>query len=213
MIKTISNSNHYRSVFALIAFNCALLAFRMFVTSGIGYGFLLWNLVLSAVPLVISDYLLQADSGKPKILALSAIWLLFLPNAPYILTDFLHFRHLTQTMPAWFDLLLLASYSISGMLFGLLSMRQMQSVWDKNFGRVSNWLVPFSAILSGFGIYLGRFERYNSWDVVSDPFRLIVDAAGLLTELRAIGFTIGYGTLLLLVYHFFNIQPKNHSNQ
>lgn len=213
MTKTFSYSNHYRSAFALVAFNCALLAFRMLMTSGIGYGFLLWNLVLSAVPLVVSDYLLQTDGGKSKVLALSAIWLLFLPNAPYILTDFLHFRHLTQTMPAWFDLLLLASYSISGMLFGLLSMRQMQSVWSKNFGRISNWLVPFSAILSGFGIYLGRFERYNSWDVFSDPFRLMVDAAGLVVEWRAIGFTIGYGTLLLLVYHFFNIHPKNHSNQ
>lgn len=201
-MKTKSIIAHNKTVLAFVAFNLVLLAFRMVVTSGIGYGFLVWNLFLSAVPLLISNYLVGKNASLKVLVLLSVVWLLFLTNAPYILTDFLHFRNLGK-MPAWFDLLLLASFSICGLLFGLMSMARMQSVWEVGFGKkISDWLIPFSAILSGFGIYLGRYERYNTWDVLSDPLQILHDSVLLMTELRAIGFTLGYGTLTLLLYYF-----------
>ncbi len=207
-MKITSNNPILTTIAVFVGFNFFLTAFRFLVTSGIGYGFLVWNLVLAIVPLLISLYLTKKNPTRKKVLYLSIVWLLFLPNAPYILTDFLHFRHLSHSMPAWFDLLLLASYSITGLLFGLLSMRQMHLVWMRTFGKIANWLIPVAAILSGFGIYLGRFERYNSWDVLSDPMGIICDSMFLLTELRVIGFTLGYGTLLLLTYYFFRFQSK-----
>ncbi|MBD3581229.1 DUF1361 domain-containing protein [Flavobacterium selenitireducens] len=211
-MKIAINNSLYVSVLPLVGFNFLLIAFRMFVTSGIGFGFLIWNLVLSLVPLCISLYLTSRGTSTLKIAIGSLIWLLFLPNAPYILTDFLHFRKINLTMPAWFDLLLLASYSISGLLFGLLSMWQMHQVWKKSFGNISDLMIPASALLSGFGIYLGRYERYNSWDVLSDPIRILHDSAVLLIELRTIGFTIGYGTLLLLVYYFIRLNSQRDQN-
>ncbi|RZJ72995.1 DUF1361 domain-containing protein [Flavobacterium sp.] len=209
-MKTISLGPMLSALAMLVGFNFALMTVRMFATSGIGYGFLVWNLFLAIVPLLVSLHLTKTDPTKTKIVLLSLFWLLFLPNAPYILTDFLHFRNFTQKMPAWFDLLLLASYSISGLLFGLLSMRQMHLVWRKSFGKIANFLIPASALLSGFGIYLGRFKRYNSWDILSDPLAIACDSISLLTELRVIGFTLGYGTLLLLIYYFFRI-PNSES--
>lgn len=211
-METKSKNPIYFSVLLLVGFNFLLIVFRMLATSGIGFGFLAWNLILSVVPLCISLYLISREQSKLKIAIGSLVWLLFLPNAPYILTDFLHFRKINLTMPAWFDLLLLASYSISGLLFGLLSMQQMHAVWKKAFGKLSDVLIPASAILSGFGIYLGRYQRYNSWNVLSDPIRILRDSATLLTELRTIGFTLGYGSLLLLVYYFIRLNSKTTSN-
>jgi len=202
----------YSSILLLIGFNFSLLIFRMLVTSGIGFGFLIWNLILSIVPLSISLYLMLRPRHKWKVAIGSLVWLLFLPNSPYILTDFLHFRKINLTMPAWFDLLLLASYSISGLLFGLLSMQQMHEVWKRSYGKVADVLIAASALLAGFGIYLGRYERYNSWDILSDPIQLLTDSVLLLTQLRTIGFTFGYGTLLLLVYYFMRMNSKINSN-
>lgn len=211
-MKKLSENPLLHCVFALVGFNFALMALRMIITSGIGFGFLVWNLVLAIVPLCISSYLARANASKRRLAIASVAWLLFLPNAPYILTDFLHFRKVNLTMPAWFDLLLLASYSISGLLFGLLSMQQMHAVWKKAFGSLADALIPASALLAGFGIYLGRFKRYNSWDILSDPVGLITDSALLLTELRTIGFTLGYGSLLLLVYYFIRLNSQTFSN-
>ncbi|RZJ63225.1 MAG: DUF1361 domain-containing protein [Flavobacterium sp.] len=202
-------SNKQLSLLAFVGFNIALMAFRMLVTGTIGYGFLLWNLILSAVPWLVSSWLWTSYKSWFGFTLLSIIWLLFLPNAPYILTDFLHFRNLKSSMPAWFDLLLLASYSINGMLFALVSMAQMQRSFKIRFGeKASVALIAASAMLSGFGIFLGRYERYNSWDILSNPFGLVADSLILLTKLHTIGFTIGYGLLLLLVYFFFRTNSK-----
>lgn len=191
----------------LVVFNLALLTLRMAVTESIGYGFLVWNLILSMVPLLISRLLLHHDTSRARFAILAVMWLLFLPNAPYILTDFLHFRTVRAPIPAWFDLLLLASYSINGLLFALLTLSQMQQALGRRFGRTTAiLLITASAMLSGFGIYIGRYERYNSWDVVSDPFGLFQDAAALLTHMPAVGFTLGYGSLLLILHFFFHVE-------
>lgn len=205
LTKTYTKQN---ALIALVLFNLSLLAFRMTVTHSLFYGFLAWNLVLAAVPNLVSWYLgenPQLTGRKKSVLLFSGIWLLFLPNAPYLITDFLHFKR-ESNMPEWFDVLLLMSFAWNGIALAFVSMRQMQQHWQNLFGTTVSWVFLLGcSLLSGFGIYLGRFLRYNSWDIVQHPVALLTDMLPLLFELHSIGFSLGYGAFVFLSYSFFKI--------
>jgi len=196
------------SLIALAMFSLSLLLFRMVVTESIFYGFLAWNLILAGVPYLVSWYLgenPQLAARKKWLVLFSAIWLLFLPNAPYLITDFLHFKR-ESDMPEWFDVLLLMSFAWSGIALAFVSMQDMQRHWHCRFGPMVSWILLLAfSLLSGFGIYLGRYLRYNSWDIISDPIALLLDIPPLLFELRSIGFSLGYGAFVFLSYSFFKI--------
>lgn len=196
------------SLFVMVSFCFFLVIFRMIITSSIFYGFLVWNLFLAAVPFILSKILVKSNVGKTKTFAITALWLLFLPNAPYLLTDFLHFQKVSS-MPAWFDLLLLASYSYTGILLGLLSLSDMHKVW-KN--RLHKWIWPtilVCCLLSGIGMYIGRFLRYNSWDIVHQPMNLVLEIPEILTDLYSLGFSLGYGFFFFLTYCLFKSFSNN----
>ena len=199
------------SIYALALFNVSLLTFRVSVTESLYFGFLIWNLILSGIPFLIT-YSINANQQvfqkKNYLYAISLLWLLFLPNAPYLITDFLHFKR-ESNMPSWFDLLLLMSFSWSGIMFGMLSIREMQRIWTKSFNTKISWIFIFSCcLLSGFGIYIGRYLRYNSWDIITNPFDLISDMFFEFITLKAIGFSIGYGIFFFLSYSFFKINTQ-----
>jgi uncharacterized membrane protein len=197
---------------ALTVFTFCLIAFRMIVTHSIVYGFLVINLALAIVPFLVSSALLlypKTRSNKFYLAAISGVWLLFLPNAPYIITDFLHFKRFSS-MPEWFDILMLISFSWTGIAFGFISLRQMQQIWQSTFSpAISQIFIFICCLLSGFGIYLGRFMRYNSWDIISHPVDLLTDIPLLLFQLKAIGFSLGYGVFFYLFYSFFHYSKNN----
>lgn len=204
-ISLLRNSKKEKLLLALVSFNFGLIVVRFLATASLFYGFLIWNLILAAVPMIVTNWLIEnpKTSQTKMLFLLSAIWLLFLPNAPYIITDFLHFKT-ARGMPDWFDLLLLMSFSWSGMTIGFLSMSDMHQIWETRFNTKTGWIfISCCCLLSGFGMYLGRFLRYNSWDIISNPFELFTDIPLLLCELRTIGFSLGYGIFLLLTYSFF----------
>ncbi len=149
---------------------------RILWTGNVRYGYLAWNLFLAWVPLVFS--LLACDEYRPRALrnwrfsGFALAWLLFFPNAPYIFTDVIHLTTRFYTH-FWIDLTLILSCALTGLVLGFLSLYLMQSVVARMFGRAASWLfIAGVAGLSGFGIYLGRFLRFNSWDVVLKPFEL-----------------------------------------
>lgn len=197
------------SIIQLVIFSVTLILLRIAFTGTGLYLFLVWNLILAFMPLLISSRLLSVRHSKPFSFWISFfIWLLFLPNAPYILTDFLHFKN-HDSMTAWFDLLMLASCGFCGMLAGVHSLSQMDNVLQFRFGRKSaRLLIVASALLSGFGIFLGRFLRYNSWDVLTDPFSMWSDLPEFFT-FRAIGVTLGFGSFFYLTYLSVNAQSKS----
>lgn len=209
MILKLTKNSKEVSLLVLAVFNVSLIAFRMAVTESLFYGFLVWNLVLAALPYLVTWYLgenPQYVKSKFALLLCSAIWLLFLPNAPYLITDFLHFKKQTTGMPAWFDLLLLMSFSWNGIALGLVSMADMQRFWEQRFGlKISVTFIFCCSLLSGFGIYLGRYLRFNSWDILHHPIDLFSAIFPLVSELRSIGFTIGYGLFVFISYSFFKI--------
>jgi len=149
---------------------------RILLTGNMKYGFLLWNLFLAWLPLLFA--LLACDEFKGgtnrswRFLGFAGTWLLFFPNAPYIFTDLIHltthfYRHF------WVDLVLILLFAVIGLVLGFVSLFLMQAVVRRMFGPAASWFfIAGVAGLSGFGIYLGRFLRFNSWDLVVKPLAL-----------------------------------------
>jgi uncharacterized membrane protein len=144
-------------------------------TGYITYVFLLWNLFLAFIPYVISYWLsnnIHLIESRVKLVVTVFTWILFIPNSFYILTDLFHLGRFASA-PKWFDLLLLLSFAWNGLLFGISSMRKMEMVLQAVSGRRVSEIFVFTVMwLIALGIYVGRFLRYNSWDVIVQPFSL-----------------------------------------
>jgi len=203
-------------VVSMLLFWCVcMIAVRIDRTGSGYYRFLLTNLFLACVPLFLSTTLRIANHWRlPSVLrfALFSLWLLFLPNAPYILTDILHLTRASQA-PAWYDLALLLSCAGTGLLVGYLSLIDVQGIVARRFGPAWSWMFALvSLVLSGFAIYLGRFLRWNSWDVLIAPTRVFEITAGLahpwahakplaVTLIFGVILTLGYISLRILLVH------------
>jgi uncharacterized membrane protein len=148
-----------------------LLITRIILTGEFTFAFLTWNLFLAYIPMGLSTLLYLKSDGieKWQFWPVAAVWLLFFPNAPYILTDLFHLEP-RPGISEWFDLLLILSFAITGVLFGLLSLRNMHRVVIQIHSKITGFLFAGGSIVLGsFGVYLGRYDRYNSWDVFRTP--------------------------------------------
>lgn len=194
---------------------CLVLNIRFHLAGHHGYIFLLWNLFLAAIPLGLSLGL-ERIHRLVFALPLLAVWLLFFPNAPYVLTDLIHlnaYRH--GRVPQWLDLLLLLSFALVALWFGFQSLQIVQHWFTRRFSRATAWSVTVVTLgLSSFGVYLGRFLRWNSWDIVNRPHLLFKDiAARFLDPFHHSGtwsFTLGFSTLLLFTYLFCISAEQQH---
>jgi uncharacterized membrane protein len=192
---------------ALLVWCAALIGLRIGRTQSFSYLFLAWNLFLAWIPLAAAQVFRAASRRRAAVswqMGWLALWLLFLPNAPYLVTDLLHLK-LRPPVPLWYDLVLLLSCAGTGLLLGYLSLHEVHTAVEERFGRVTGWSVAAgSLLLSGFGIYLGRFLRWNSWEVVTDPAGLFGDVSVRLLHPglypRAYGVTLFFGGGLLLGY-------------
>jgi uncharacterized membrane protein len=188
----------------------ALYRFRSLWYGEIGYTFLVWNLFLAWIPLGIA-YTAYVVTWKRRTLSFAIasaalLWLIFFPNAPYILTDFQHLGNPSQVVPIWFDVILVVWFAWTGLLLGILSLYLMQQIVHREYGHKAGWTLVFIvSILSGMGIYVGRFLRWNTWDIWQQP-KYIFD--GLVRgardpSLTSIGVTFLFGALFIFVYLTF----------
>lgn len=191
---------------ASLALSTAMIAYRLFWTREFTYSFLLWNLFLAAIPLGLSLLLgmMTPERRRFWLLPISALWLLFFPNAPYILTDLLHLGRYSG-IPLWYDLLLIVTAAWNGLMLGYASLLDMQRFVEERLGWLAGWAFSTGVLaLSGYGVYLGRFHRWNSWDIVTNPFSLAYDILDTLLHPnhhhRAVGVTVLLGAFLLLGY-------------
>jgi len=156
-------------------FSCLLLSTRIIVTGYTTYLFLVWNLFLAFVPYCISQWSwihFSVTANKIKQATVLLAWLLFIPNSFYILTDLFHLYKF-DAAPKWFDLLLIFSFAWNGLLLGVLSVRRTEMILEIVTGRGFSLLIVFVVMwLNAFGIYIGRYLRFNSWDIVMQPFSL-----------------------------------------
>jgi len=211
-MKTFLFRNRYKiAIFGLLLgasiFSVLLAVARMAYSDSRQYSNLIWNLFLAWIPFVLA-YIAYALSWRRTWLYIAIpvfafLWLIFYPNAPYILTDLQHLNRVTNNAPLWFDVILLVWFSWTGMLLGLISLYMMHEIVQRHFGRWLGWL--FVLIVSGLssaGIYVGRFLRWNSWDILQNPSDLAVDILGLAIDpsLRLLAFTTLFAVFFLFVY-------------
>jgi uncharacterized membrane protein len=172
---------------------------------------LVWNLILAWIPYSLSILADGMHRRYPRqwwwLVLPGVLWLLFFPNAPYILTDFFHLEPRFGS-PYWYDMLLLIVFSFTGVFLAVASLRTMQRLVSAHVGNVAGWVFAiFALILGGVGIYLGRFGRWNSWDMLTRPERILVDLLSPLTDplnsLRFFGFSSLFAGFLLICYLMF----------
>ena len=201
------------------AASVAVVFARILSTGNLRYSFLVWNLFLAWLPLILAllacETYQHASGRNWQFASLAGAWLLFFPNAPYIFTDLIH---LTTRFYGhfWVDLTLILFCAITGLVLGFVSLYLMQSVVERMFGRPASWLfIAAVAALSGFGIYLGRFMRFNSWDVLFRPRQVYHGignwVADPLANATSLAFPILFGAFLfvsyLMLYALTHLRP------
>lgn len=174
---------------------------------------LIWNLFLAWIPFMLA-YFAHAVSWRKASLYLiipliAFLWLIFFPNAPYMLTDLQDLTRRAAGAPLWYDVIMIVWTSWTGTLLGVISLYLMQDIIIRRFGRTTGWVFVFViSILSSFGIYIGRFVRLNSWDILQDPAETAQEILGIIVDpsMRLAAFTLLYAFfflfLFLLLYSF-----------
>lgn len=219
MIAKLKKHNLYQSALLLCIMSlfCVFLIIVRSVSTGkVQLLFLMWNLFLAFIPWILSALITVLEKRHIIIhYILIVVWLLFFPNAPYILTDLIHLGYF-RSAPLWFDLILLLSFAFTGLLYGFESLRNIELIFHfkKRFQGIIVSIVLIN--IACLGIYIGRFLRWNSWDVVKNFPKLAQDifdhVAGSENYQTTWGFTFLLGILLSLVYLSYQIAGKRKSS-
>jgi uncharacterized membrane protein len=188
----------------------AMVAVRVSYTGYDTYSNLVWNLFLAWIPLGLA--LVVYDGARRRVrgvwlVMFAGLWLLFFPNAPYLTTDMKYLRELGGA-PIWFDAVLTGSAAFTGLALGFISLYLIHSVARSYFGAVQAWIGVWAVLaLSSVGVFLGRFQRFNSWDVFTDPKPILGDIAkGVADPLnypRTLAVTLVFGAFLVTTYLAF----------
>lgn len=213
-------------VFALLAasaLSVATLAAEIHATHDRRYTFLVWNLFLAWVPLIAATCAFALARRRVGALAglLLVIWLLFFPNAPYVLTDFIHL-HGNGPSPLWYDALMLSSFAWTALMLGFASLYLVHMIIEPRAGAAIGWVVVVSVLgLASFGVYLGRFARFNSWDVLTQPHLVLsvirqeIDSPlhdpKMVVALLALTAFLFVGYLVLFAFAALRIEPTEKS--
>jgi uncharacterized membrane protein len=194
-------------------FCVGLVVLRMIESGSSDFSGLIWNLFLAWIPFALAVAVYDGwrrKRARGTLVVLGALWLLFFPNAPYIVTDFVHLER-TADAPYWYDAVTVSAFAWTGVLLGFASLFLVQTVVRQWRGVVAGWLFAAVALaLGSLGIYLGRFLRLNSWDALEHPSVLprIVHAVARdpFAYQEAIGvtvlFTLALGFAYFLLYNF-----------
>ena len=188
----------------------AMVAVRVVYSGNSNYEALVWNLFLAWIPFGFALYVYdryRSGAARTQLLLGGAFWLLFFPNAPYIVTDFKHLRTWTGA-PLWYDVVLVSAGAWAGLVLGFISLYLMQAVMRRALGALNAWLfVLFALVLSSFGIYLGRFQRSNSCDIFVRPQAFADDLWTRLADpnesARVVAVTVLFTAFLAATYLVF----------
>ncbi|GAA0359126.1 DUF1361 domain-containing protein [Bacillus horti] len=209
------------SVYAFLSIvGCAMVLFRIVKTEYVSHLYLIWNLFLAWLPFLLALLLLSVDkkniakSTKSFLLLLiGAVWLFFFPNAPYMITDYIHlgivdfykmsdgkFVGYNPDLLAWYDLAMISLFIFIGVIIGYISLFLVQALVAQKKGALMGYIFVVGVLfLSSFGIYLGRFIRWNTWDIVMNPLSLLVSVVENI-HAQAVMFTLLFGGFLTLLY-------------
>jgi uncharacterized membrane protein len=187
---------------------CGALALtRVFYSGRLAFIWLGWNLILAWVPLLLAVAIAHrhVPGKRPSWIASAlqgAAWLAFFPNAPYLVTDLIHLRT-PAFVPVWYDAIMVFAFALTGLCLAFLSLFLVHRLVERRFGKLAGWsFVAAVAGLSGIGVYLGRYPRWNSWDVVTRPGALIADIAAYVQHPhpRVLGLTLMMAAMFGIAY-------------
>ena len=210
-MKPLTSFNRLLAIFFF--FIAALIIARIIYSGSIRYIFLSWNIFLAWIPYVLSCYfVVYRKKEKWKQFILFASWLLFFPNALYIVTDLIHLEESTN-VPLWYDAILLFASSFIGLIMAFISLQKAEYLLNWFFSkRIVNSMIPVILFLGSFGVYLGRFQRWNSWDVVHNPLALGMDIldrfVSPVENVKTWAITIILTALYSLLYFFIRKLPQ-----
>lgn len=206
-----------KEVLYLLAVAVIFNVLRIIIWGKYSFVYILWNLFLAFVPLVISFFMLKLHERKvlktiifiPCFLA----WLLFIPNAPYLVTDLIHLGE-SRSIPVLFDVILLFSSAYLGMIFFFYSLSHIEEITKKIISKKwTIFLTVMLILLISFGIYVGRFLRFNSWDVFINHYSLFKNIWKIFVENSVKYWNVYWFTLMFSFFLFFSYNSwKNSKN-
>lgn len=184
---------------------CSIVTLEALIAHRHRQSYLVFNLFLAWIPLgfaILSYRLAEAGRIRSLWFGFSSLgWLLFLPNAPYLFTDLVHL--LGKSLPYyWTDMIKILLFASSGTLAGMLSLQIMHAIVTRRMGWWVGWaFVLFVSILCAIGVALGRFNRWNSWDMLHDPTSILKDIVDL-TRSPYVNHTNGWFCVLFSGFFF-----------
>lgn len=201
------------------------LSVRMIVAGNTNFSFMVWNLFLAWLP-VIFALGLRLNITKHRLqswqnIVLLVLWLGFLPNAFYLISDLIHLQSSGEAS-VLYDIAMMMSFIINGLILGYISVyivhRQMLSKLPE---RTVNWFLAFVFLACGFAIYLGRYLRWNTWDIVFNPFGILVDLSErvvspimhIQTYIVTVTFFILIGGTYAVIYQLTRVLSQNVEKQ
>lgn len=214
-MKPLSTFAKYIGLFMVII--AGLILLRVMLTGSIRYVSLGWNIFLAWIPYMLSCYFVHYQKKEHwKKVVLFASWLLFFPNALYIVTDLVHLRT-HSTVPWYYDAMLLFSAAFAGLLLAFVSLKNTEQFLLTLFStRSVRMLIPALLFLGSYGVYLGRFERWNSWNVVNDPFALtksiLKTVCNPIEHYNVWAITVLFTLVYSLLYYSINILLQAQKN-
>ena len=172
------------------------------------HGYLLWNLFLAWIPLVFAllacEQIHLTAKRNWRFLGFAFGWFVFFPNAPYIFTDLVHISVMTSRH-YWADLPTILSCALTGLLLWFVSLYLMHGLMARTFGAAQGWVfVAGMTALTSFGVYLGRFQRFNSWDVLTKPGEIFQGvsswASAAMSYKPTLAFPLLFAAFLFIAY-------------
>lgn len=201
---------------------CIFFYFIRFKLSRRDYtGFFVWNLIYAWIPYIIALIIAAVvNNSKRRIFAkivlviLGIIWLVFYPNSPYLFTDFIHIIERASPAPiirkfiiistrslVWYDIILSSSFAFIGHFIGLISIFIVHKSYSKVFIHHFGWIhICIAMFFGGFGVYIGRIIRFNSWEVFIKPLVILKEILLEFMHLRALVFSFVFGFFIFISY-------------
>ena len=191
-------------------FSCLLVTARVIYTGRITFLGLVWNMFLAYIPYALTGFgerKPQRIRNRYSFLLFFLLWLLCIPNSFYIMTDLYHLGDYYNDFiaPQWFDLAVILSFAWNGLLLGILSVRQMEKIIQSRTSKFHELIFLYPVMwLSALGVNTGRYLRFNSWDVLADPFQLMRELVEIsvhpLAFRSAWGMVFCFSVLMTLMY-------------
>lgn len=216
----------YKSILMFIFLYWSICLAMYLIIGDIRYALLSWNILLAILPLFFIGKVVANKQKQKKPIMWLLLWLFFFPNSVYMVTGFIHLANenfvwiidrdqhssysdiiYSNDIFVWAKLLVISLGFLLAILVGFESLYLFEQIIRKRYSKIICFFVIFGvALLTSVGVYIGRFLRFNSWDVVFSPLELLKETLNL--GMFGIEFIIIFTLFVLISYLLYKIFRK-----